>query len=77
MPKIRVWVDSRRHNSWIREYARMPAVEKLVIENSLRELLQTLKICEDPLRDRALRQWRPTVWAVASLRSLIANRSRL
>ncbi|RME96950.1 MAG: hypothetical protein D6773_16460 [Alphaproteobacteria bacterium] len=64
MPELRLapqWRDPR----WKKGLDRLTAQQKLVIENSLRGLLRTLKHCRDPLLDDCLTTWAPSRWYVA------------
>ena len=64
MPELRI-SPQLRDQRWRKGYQRLTPGQKLVIDNSLRELLRTLQVCRDPMLDYALQQWRPTRWAVA------------
>lgn len=54
------WNDPR----WRDSVQRLTSAQKLVLDNSLRALLQSLKSCQDPLLDNGLRPWGPTRWSV-------------
>ncbi len=62
MPEIRAphsWRDPR----WERSVARLTPAQKFAIESSLKELVDALRECDDPLRDSALNRWSPSRWA--------------
>src|SRR5262245_54219575 len=63
LPELRkhfTWDDPR----WRKAFERLPAGQKLALENSLRDLLTALKTCNHPQRDAPLQRWLPSRWDV-------------
>lgn len=49
---------------WSEEIKKLQASTRFLIEESLRQLLEALRVCRDPLLDGALQQWSPSKWDV-------------
>jgi len=63
LPEIRgagPWADP----SWKNELAKLPQPTQVVINTSLRELFEALRVCQNPQTDPTLQRWAPTRWDV-------------
>lgn len=59
------WSDQR----WQKAVQKLTSLQKLALENSLRELLTALKGCRHPMVDEVFKKWRPSRWDVPRIQA--------